>query len=156
MNRLQLAAWLAVAALLSGGCNLLGTSGDEGGNPIDPTTADGSSFLGTWQSSSTGLPSLDSCTNVVWQLTGVDGSTVFGSFTATCAGGFDVVGTGSGTPSGAMLNWTAIGTASQSGASCPFSLSGTATPVGESVLQIDYTGTVCGIPVQGSEQLDRS
>lgn len=155
MNRLRLTAWLAVAVLAGGACNLLNSS-DGNSNPIDPTTVAGATFLGTWQSTSSGPPSSDSCTNVDWQVTGVDGTTVFGSFTATCAGGFEVVGTGSGTPSGSLLNWNANGTASQSGASCPFTLSGTATPVGTAVLQIDYTGTVCGIPVQGSEQLDRS
>ena len=54
-----------------------------------------------------------------------------------------------------MLNWTAEGTATRSGLTCPFNLTqGTAAPEGSGV-RVTFAGTVCGLPVSGSELLQK-
>jgi hypothetical protein len=65
-----------------------------------------------------------------------------------------VNGTGAGTLGGTTLNWNAQGTITQGSLTCPFvfpSGSNTAVPEGTNSLKINYSGTVCGIPVSGSE-----
>lgn len=147
---------IGAVALLSG-CNMLGLGGegDSGANPVEPTSASGSAFLGSWRSTSTGSASLDDCSQLIWQATGVQGSSVFGSFTATCAG-FQAVGTGTGTPQGSGLDWSALGTASQGSVTCPFTLTGPVTPEGTQTIELVFTGTVCGISVSGTEELVRN
>jgi hypothetical protein len=57
--------------------------------------------------------------------------------------------------SGSTLNWTAEGTATRAGVSCPFSFTeGTAALEGTGV-RVTFAGVVCGLPVSGSELLQR-
>lgn len=165
MTKQQLAVALAIAALCTTGCDLFGGGSSNDSSTTTPTspttptttpsTGDITAFIGQWQSSSTGTPIATACTDIDWQITGVSGDTISGAFTATCAGGFQITGNGSGTPTGNQLDWTAVGTATNSGVSCPFSLSGTATPQGTTSLNVSYTGSVCGLAVAGTETLDR-
>ena len=163
MIKHQLVAALMLAALCTTGCDIFGgDSTDDSTTPTSPTApttpttgTTGTAFIGQWQSTSTGAPASTVCNNIDWQITGVSGNTVSGAFTATCAGGFQLVGTGTGTPSSNQLNWTAVGTASNSGVSCPFSLNGTATPQGTTAINVNYSGSVCGLAVAGTETLNK-
>jgi hypothetical protein len=166
MKMHRLAVVLVIAALCSTGCDLFGGSDDGSSTttptsptspttPTVPATGDITAYIGQWQSSSTGAPASTVCNNIDWQITGVSGSTISGAFTATCADGFQITGNGTGTPTANQLNWTAVGTATNSGVSCPFSLSGTAAPQGTTALSISYTGSVCGLAVAGTETLDK-
>jgi hypothetical protein len=137
---------LAVAA----GCSYE-TSSDS---PVGPTPQP-SSFAGTWTSGAIAVPDTNTCTNFQWNVTQVNGPTVSGQFSATCAGGLAVNGTGTGTTNASSLTWSATGTASQSGTTCPFSLSGTATPQSTNTIRIDYAGSVCGTAVGGTQILTK-
>jgi hypothetical protein len=79
------------------------------------------------------------------------------TFAGTCAGNIQVNGTGTGAISGKTLNWSAQGLVSQGGVNCPFSF-----PTGKAVegatagtIDVSYSGTVCGIPVSGTETVKR-
>ena len=62
---------------------------------------------------------------------------------------------GTGTVSGSTLNWTAEGTATRGGLTCPFTFGeGTARPEGSGV-RVTFAGTLCGLPVSGTELLQR-
>jgi len=63
-----------------------------------------------------------------------------------------VSGTANGTLNGATLNWTTTGTAANA---CPYALGGTAVPDANADLRVAYSGTVCGVPVTGSDTLRR-
>ena len=74
------------------------------------------------------------------------------TFSATCASTIEVTGTGTGKMNGATLEWTAQGLVGQGGTNCPFSIpNGKATEETGGGIKVSYTGTVCGIPVSGSE-----
>lgn len=88
---------------------------------------------------------------MTWTITAVTASTATINYSATC-GGVPVVGTATGTLSGATLNWATTGTASNG---CAFTLSGTATPDTTADLRVVYSGTVCGLPISGTEILRR-
>ncbi|MEQ1912175.1 MAG: hypothetical protein ABMA15_25370 [Vicinamibacterales bacterium] len=77
-------------------------------------------------------------------------------YSATCAG-VGVRGAGSGTLSGTIVNWTTTGNAVVvAGAPpCPFSLAGTAAQGGTINANVSYSGTICGVPVSGSDTLSR-
>jgi hypothetical protein len=118
------------------------------------------SLLGTWVSASTmstaaitGLPSLSTCGNFQWQLTSQTATQASGRFIAVCPGNLVVDGTLTGQLGGAIIPVTFIGVATQDGSTCAFSLSGPGTPLSADTLRIDYTGTTCLGPVQGSETL---
>lgn len=144
-----------VTALVGAGCDY--ERGSTVANPLLPSlvSAGGTSTKlgGTWASSSAGLPiAPDSCGDFQWQMTSLTSTGVSGSFSATCAGGIRVAGTGNGTLRGQALAWEARGNAtSQSGPSCSFELAGTATPETADAIRVNYTGTVCGVSVRGSE-----
>jgi len=152
----QVGVVIATVVCLSG-CGMLGLGGEGEGsaNPVEPTSPSGAAYLGTWRSTSTGSASLDGCSQFDWQATGVQGSTVFGSFTATCAG-FQLVGNGTGTPNGSGLDWSALGTATKASVTCPYTLTGPATTKGTQTIEVVFSGTVCGISVSGTEELVRN
>jgi len=78
------------------------------------------------------------------------------TFTATCASNINVSGSGSGTLTGNVINWTASGLVGQGGVNCPFSFTNSKAKTDASgQLIVDYTGTVCGIPVSGTETVKK-
>ena len=117
--------------------------------PSTPTSAI-SAFTGAWRSPATTTPA-GNCTNTTWSITAVTASTATINYSSTCAG-VPVVGTANATLNGATLNWTTTGTASNG---CAYALSGTATPDSASDLRVAYSGTVCGLPISGTEILRR-
>jgi hypothetical protein len=126
-----------------------------------PSSTEGSAlraYVGDWISASAaaGLPSLDSCTNLKWNPTTINGNSASGTFSATCGGGVTLDGTGSGTLNGSKLNWNATGQATAPGpVTCGFTLSGTAEPEGADRIKVTFFGTTCVSAVSGTEILKR-
>ena len=112
-------------------------------------------LAGTWTlgSSSATLPA--GCTALEYTVTkSDDGNSGLVAFNGVCAG-VEASGSGKGTVSGSTLNWTAEGSASRGGLTCPFTLGeGTAKPEGSGV-RVTFAGTLCGLPVSGTELLQR-
>ena len=78
------------------------------------------------------------------------------TFTGTCASNITVTGSGTGTLSGSTINWNASGLVGQGGVNCPFTLTNdTATLGTDGNLVVAYSGTVCGIPVSGTETVKK-
>ena len=146
----------AVTILTAAGCDLQTTGGL---NP-NATSQLGSLLQGTWTSASIegeaqSFPSAESCIDLEWTITEQDASQYSGSFLATCAGGISLAGTAEGTLLDGVLEITAAGTATpQGGASCPFTLTGTAR-LEDNAIRLDYTGTSCAGPISGTELLER-
>jgi hypothetical protein len=148
MTRLSLGVLAAV--LVSIGCsNLFKTSN----NPT--TTATPQAMTGSWASLATATVT-DTCTDFLWTITELTGTTGKGTFTAKCLGTMLISGTASGTLSGTTVTWTATATGTASdGSSCPISLSGAATFDGAQ-FRIPYSGTTCRGPISGVEILRKS
>lgn len=147
--------WASLTVLclsLSGaGCDLVTRS-------TQPSSGSGSqAFAGTWASTSGGSPiNPSACGDLQWQIAELTPTSVSGTFSATCAGGIRVTGSGAGTLTGTTLNWNATGTAAPpQGPSCPFTLNGTAVPESADSIRVHYSGTVCGVAVSGSEVLQK-
>lgn len=128
-------------------------------SPTSPSTSASTTssaltaLSGTWASSpsSAGATAVSGvCSNTQYTVTpvGTDRATV--TYGATCMG-IAIRGTGDGVASGNTVTWNTAGSAGP----CGFTLNGTATPVNNSSARITYSGTVCGMPVSGSEVLTR-
>jgi hypothetical protein len=129
-------------------------------SPARPTSTQGTTldaFAGVWSSrgaaAAGALP--NGCTQLDYDVTpATDGRSAAVRFNGACAG-ITANGSGRGTLSGETLNWTAEGTTSYAGLTCPFSFTNSsATRVGND-LRVDYSGSVCGVAVKGSELLKR-
>ena len=150
---------LALACTLATGCSLLDkmkNDSSSSSSPTSPSPAVGmDTFAGTWSSLSPSTPATG-CGNVQYTVTPVSTSSATVSFAATCGGSININGGGTGSISGSTLNWTANGLVSQGGVNCPFTLTnGTATKDPNGNVVVQYSGTVCGIPVSGSETVKR-
>jgi hypothetical protein len=67
-----------------------------------------------------------------------------------------VTGSGSGTLSGSAINWSASGLVSQGGVNCPFTFTNSKATLGsDGNVVVNYSGTVCGIPVSGTETVKK-
>jgi hypothetical protein len=116
-------------------------------------------MIGTWVSGQ-GLSSqamtahgiFSSCANIQWTVTSQTATQAVGRFAAVCSG-LNVVGTITGTLGGATVPLVFTGTATQGSTICPFTLNGVGAPLGSDTFRIDYTGTSCLGPIQGSETL---
>lgn len=144
---------LLLACALAAGCGLFNKKEDGPDSPTAPTapTASLETFAGTWSSTSTVIPAT-ACGNLKYTVTPVNTTTANVTFAATCAGNIQVSGTGTGKVTGATLDWNAQGLVGQGGVNCPFSFTnGKATEEAGSGIKVTYSGTVCGIPVSGTE-----
>ncbi len=123
--------------------------------PAQPTGQTGvAALIGSW-SSTTALPSPNTCTDFKWNVTEQTANSARGSFSATCANDLKLSGTAQGTLSGSVINWSAQGTATAPGLpSCAVSLTGTAEIAIDSV-RVPYTGDTCAGRVSGVEILRR-
>jgi hypothetical protein len=148
---------LVLAGLLSAGCDMFTKKTSTDTTPTTPTspttpTASMDSFAGTWQSVTASTPATG-CGNLKYTVTPTTTTAANVSFTATCASNITVTGAGSGTLSGSAINWTANGLVAQGGVNCPFSFSNSKAALdstGQNIV-VTYSGTVCGIPVSGTE-----
>jgi hypothetical protein len=161
MRTVSCFAALVLACALAGGCNLLdklknkdSSSSSDPTSP-SPTTVSMDAFAGTWSSVSASTPATG-CGNVKYIVTPVSSTSGNVTFSGTCGGNIQVSGTGNGTISGSTLNWSANGLVSQGGVNCPFNIpSGKATQDTSGQVVITYSGTVCGIPVSGTETVKK-
>ena len=149
---------VALACALTAGCDLLSSKKDKSStSPTSPspTSAGIDAFAGTWSSVSSSTPA-SGCGNVKYTVTPTGTSSANVTFAATCGGNISVNGSGNGTISGSTLNWSAAGLVGQGGVNCPFSFpTGTATPDTTGQIVVTYAGTVCGIPVSGTETVKK-
>ena len=152
MPRIRASLIVAAIVALVAGC-----AKDTNQSPTSPSPAGSSSvtldsFAGTWGSNTTPDQAPPSgCSGVEYTVAKKpDGKSADVTFKGTCAG-ISAVGTGTGTLGGSTLNWSAQGTLTKGGTSCPFALDkSTAAQEGDGI-RITYNGTVCGIFVSGSE-----
>jgi len=117
------------------------------------------SYVGTWASQTlTTLPSVSTCGNLQWNVTSQTVSALSGTFSAVCAGNLTVSGTASGQLNGTTIPMTASGSATVPGfpVACAFFLVGTGHVQSDNSIQIDYSGTTCAGPMQGTETLHRA
>ena len=121
-----------------------------------PTEAGVNALMGSWTSATASvIPAAASCTDFKWNATEQTANSAKGSFSASCAGGLKVLGTATGTLSGAVISWTANANASAPGiTSCAILLTGTAE-LGVDSIRVPYAGTTCLGPVSGVEILKK-
>ena len=148
---LRHASALAAACLLAGGCGVLDSFKDKK-TPTEPAASvTMESFAGTWASQTASTPAT-ACGTVKYTVVATNATTGNVTFEATCAGSIKVNGTGAGKIVGDTLEWSAQGLVSQGGVNCPFTFgTGKAKADASGAIVVDYAGTVCGIPVSGSE-----
>ena len=147
-------AIFALACALTTGCDLLSKKDTTPTSPTTPTTSI-DAFAGTWQSVTASTPPTG-CGNLRYTVTPTTATTATVSFTATCAGNITVTGSGTGTLTGSVINWSGSGLVSQGGVNCPFTFTNsTATLDATGQIVVNYTGTVCGIPVSGTETVKK-
>jgi hypothetical protein len=148
----SLAAACLIASVLSAGCDLIGKKNTD--TPTSPTTGSLDAFAGTWQSVTASTPATG-CGNLKYTVTPTTTTNANVSFTATCASNINVTGSGSGTLSGSAINWSASGLVSQGGVNCPFTFSNSKATIDDVNKQVvvTYSGSVCGIPVSGTENV---
>jgi hypothetical protein len=150
---------VALLCLLAAGCDLFNNKKDDA-TPTTPTSPSSPSvtmnaFAGTWASVTAATPATG-CGNVKYTVTPITATSANVQFNGTCAGNITVTGTGTGTLSGSTLNWSATGLVAQGGVNCPFSFTNSkATTDATGQLVVDYSGTVCGIPVSGTETVKK-
>jgi hypothetical protein len=156
--RIRLVALVALTASMAAGCG--GSSQTVMPQVTAPSQVASSdenlaSFGGTWASGPDARGgSAGTCSDLQWQLPNA-GTTGTGRFSATC-NGVQIAGSVTVAVARGSLAWRVGGRTTASGRPCEFSLAGTATLVRPSGLQVDYSGTVCGTPVSGSQIWQRS
>ena len=158
----RLACAFILAGGLTSGCDLLNNSKASNSTPTSPTTtpttpaASIAAFAGTWQSSTASLP-VTGCGNLTYTVTPTGTNTANVTFAATCASAITVNGSGSGTLAGNIITWSASGLVGQGGVNCPFTFTNNTATIDTTSNQVTiaYTGTVCGIPVSGSETVKK-
>ena len=112
------------------------------------------SLAGSWKSVTSATP-VGPCSVISYTVTPTGASSASVAYQATC-GSTGISGSGLGTAAGNMMNWTTDGSILAVGpAPCAFRLGGTATPAPDSAVTLTYSGTVCGVPVSGSDTLRR-
>src|SRR5262245_43762793 len=152
-----LAAAFVVTCVLAAGCDLINKKSSS--TPTGPTTTTTTSidaFAGTWQSVTATTPA-SGCGNLKYTITPTTATSANVSFTATCATNITVTGSGTGTLPGNVINWTASGLVSQGGVNCPFTCTNSKATLDDVNKQVAvaYNGTVCGIPVSGTETVKK-
>lgn len=156
----RLAAACVLACVFSAGCNipfLGGKDKDKTTNPTGPTgpTTSMDAFAGTWSSLTVANPATG-CGNLKYTVTPTTTSTANVTFSATCASNIAVTGSGAGTLSGDTITWSANGLVAQGGVNCPFTFTNSRATLGaDGQIAVNYTGTVCGIPVSGTETVKK-
>ena len=132
----------------------------EFSSKTSPTSSTSQTLAGAWATTQS-LPGAsgslqDACVNFKWTVTHIDGTSGSGTFSATCLGNMQVVGSASGTLVGSTLNWSATATGTvPNQSSCTITLTGSATLEPNNKIRIPYQGTTCLGPVSGTEVISR-
>ena len=149
---------LLVACVLTAGCDLIGGKDKTEETPTSPTaptaTASLDAFAGTWSSVTPSTPPTG-CGNLKYTITPTTTTSAAVTFTATCASNITVNGSGAGTLSGNVVSWSASGLVAQGGVNCPFTFTNSKATLESGQVLVNYTGTVCGIPVSGAETVKK-
>ncbi len=149
---------LLMACVLTAGCDLIGgkdKTEETHTSPTAPTaTASLDAFAGTWSSVSASTPPTG-CGNLKYTITPTTTTSAAVTFTATCASNITVNGSGAGTLSGNVISWSASGLVAQGGVNCPFTFTNSKATLEAGQIVVNYTGTVCGIPVSGTETVKK-
>jgi len=153
---------LLLACVLTAGCDIPGfLSGkkDKNSEATTPTSPSGSTsmdaFAGTWSSATASTPA-SGCGNVKYTITPTTSTSAAVTFTATCASNINVSGAGAGTLSGNAIDWGASGLVAQGGVNCPFTFTNSKATMGtDGQVAVNYSGSVCGIPVSGTETVKK-
>lgn len=146
---------LGLACTLAAGCDFLNKD-KTSTSPTSPTaTVKLDTFAGTWGSATASTPATG-CGNVTYTVTPLNATSANVVFAGTCGGNIGVNGSGTGKLNGSSLDWNANGLVSQGGVNCPFTFTnGKAVEDGSGGIQVTYSGTVCGIPVSGTETVKK-
>jgi hypothetical protein len=149
---------LLLACVLTAGCDLLGGKDKTEETPTSPTaptaTASLDAFAGTWSSVNISTPPTG-CGNLKYTVTPTTTTTAAVTFSATCASNITVTGSGAGTLAGNVISWSASGLVAQGGVNCPFTFTNSKATLDAGQIVVNYTGTVCGIPVSGTETVKK-
>ena len=147
-----------MACVLTAGCDLIGGKDKTEETPTSPTaptaTASLDAFAGTWSSVTPSTPPTG-CGNLKYTITPTTTTSAAVTFTATCASNITVNGSGAGTLSGNVVSWSASGLVAQGGVNCPFTFTNSKATLESGQVLVNYTGTVCGIPVSGAETVKK-
>jgi hypothetical protein len=143
---------IAIAAATAAGC----TGFEHKSSLTAPSIAGNNSFLGSWTSSSTLIPTPSTCTDFKWDVTEQTGTSMKGAFSATCPGDLKLSGTAQGALMTAeSISWSAQGNATAPGlTSCAITLTGTAS-LGTDSITVPYAGDTCLGKVSGIETLKK-
>ena len=147
------AAVFALACALTAGCDLLSKKDTTPTAPTGSTTSI-DAFAGTWSSVTPSTPPTG-CGNLKYTITPTTTTSAAVTFTATCASNITVNGSGAGTLSGNVVSWSASGLVAQGGVNCPFTFTNSKATLESGQVLVNYTGTVCGIPVSGAETVKK-
>jgi hypothetical protein len=150
-------ALFALCSVLAG-CGMLDRLKDDD-DDASPTAPGGTSvsldaFAGTWTSATASSPATG-CGNVTYTVTPLSTTAANVTFAGTCAGSIAVTGTGTGKVNGSTLEWTAQGLVAQGGVNCPFTFTNGKATEDAGGIKVVYSGTVCGIPVSGTETVKK-
>ncbi len=156
-NHLIRALALALACSCAAGCDLFKKDSDPDSTPTSPSppTVGVSVFAGAWTSATASTPATG-CGTLRYTVTPLSSTSATVTFEGTCAGNIQVSGTGSGQVNGAALDWSAQGLVSQGGVNCPFTFTNGKAVEDPGGIKVTYSGTVCGIPVSGTEIVKKS
>ena len=148
-------AALVLVGLATAGCDLLNKAKDITSPSSSTPSASLDSFAGTWSSATASTPATG-CGNLKYTVTPVSTTAANVTFAATCASNIQVTGTGTGKVNGSSLDWSAQGLVAQGGVNCPFTFTnGKAVEEVAGSIKVTYSGTVCGIPVSGTETVKK-
>jgi hypothetical protein len=150
-----------LACVLTAGCDLIPglKKNNDTAASATPTSATPSTsmdaFAGTWSSSTASTPAAG-CGNLKYTVTPTTATAAAVTFSATCASNIAVNGSGAGTLAGNAIDWSASGVVAQGGVNCPFTFTNSkATLDASGQIALNYTGSVCGIPVSGTETVKK-
>lgn len=110
-----------------------------------------SGFGGSWASLAASTAA-QACTDYAWNVTEWTATSASGTWSARCFSSLPVTGTASAALVDGAVRWTATGTGTAEGVSCPVALAGSAV-LEQSQIRIPYSGTTCLGPVAGTEIL---
>jgi hypothetical protein len=154
-KQLRIIGVLAAVCATTMGCDALSKLTDKNPASPSPSAVSLDVFAGAWASTSATTPATG-CGDVHYTVTPTSATTANVTFSATCAESIQVTGSGTGKVNGSTLEWSAQGLVGQGGTNCPFTFpNGKATEEPGSGIRISYAGTVCGIPITGSEVVKR-
>jgi hypothetical protein len=152
-KHLEMTAVLLLAGVATAGCDLLNRAKDSPTSPTPTVSLD--VFAGSWTSATASTPATG-CGNLKYTVTPVSASAATVTFAGTCASNIQLTGSGNGKVSGSALEWSAQGLVSQGGVNCPFAFTnGKTVEDTTGGMKVTYSGTVCGIPVSGTETVKK-